>query len=52
MFTKNILVFDSIVRKILAECKKQKKVSATLTLEEVGKFDNCTIELKIIPKGE
>lgn len=47
---KNVLVFDNIVRKMLAKCKEENKKSAILTLEQVGKFEDCNIILKVIPK--
>lgn len=41
--------FDKVIRKMLDECKLQDKKSATLTMENVGKFENCNIIIKVIP---
>jgi len=41
--------FVKAIRSMLNECKIQNKKSATLTMEEVGEFENSNITIKVEP---
>jgi len=42
--------FEEVIRRMLLECKNKNKKSATLTMEDVGEFENCDIIIKVINK--
>jgi len=44
--------FAPAIRSMLKMCKDKKKKSAIFTMENVGKFENCDIIIKVIPNKE